>query len=258
MNITKSIKNTVAGLLLAFMSSLHATEASKEVTIFAAASLTNAISEIAEAYEKDTQVQIKKSFASSATLAKQIENGAPADIFISADTKWMSYLKDKNSLNNVTTSNLLNNHLVLIVPNGKKLNVEMNKSFNFNDALSGKLCTGEMESVPVGIYAKQALNSLGWFNAVKSKIVGAQDVRAALTLVEKGECAAGIVYETDVKVSNKVEVVGVFPENTHEPIVYPISLTASANAKAATFYDYLKSNKAKIVFMKYGFSFLAK
>lgn len=258
MRMAQSIKYILAGLLLAFTSNLYAADENKEITIFAAASLTNAVTDIAEAYEKETQVKIKKSFASSATLAKQIENGAPADIFISADTQWMTYLKDKNALNKTSTSNLLNNRLVMIVPAGKKLHVEMSKSFNLNHALNGKLCTGEMESVPVGIYARQALTSLGWFGTIKTKIVGTQDVRAALTLVEKGECIAGIVYETDAKVSNKVEVVGVFPENTHAPIFYPISLTASNNTQATAFYDYLKSNKAKMIFMKYGFSFSAK
>ncbi len=245
----------VVALLLTFTSSLYAAESHEDIVIFAAASLTNAVTEIAKTYQNETRTEIKTSFASSSTLAKQIENGAPADIFISADTKWMNYLKEKNALNDASISNLLSNHLVLIVPKGKKFKVEMNKSFDFFSAFNGKLCTGEMESVPVGIYAKQALNALGWLEAAKLRIVGTQDVRAALTLVERGECAAGIVYETDAKISNKVETIAFFPDNTHEQILYPLSLTKTASVKAAAFYNYLKSDKAKLIFTQYGFNF---
>lgn len=240
-------------LLLSFSS--HATE-EPEITLFAAASLTNALSEIAETFQTEKSFNIKKSFASSAVLAKQIENGAPADIFISADHQWMNYLKDRNALKNGSMTNLLGNQLVLIAPKGKGFKVDMQPAFNLDQVLSGKLCTGEMRSVPVGIYARQALTALGWIQAIKQKIVGTQDVRSALTLVERGECAAGIVYETDAKISGKVETIGIFPDNTHEPVVYPVALTKNADAQSAEFYDYLKSAKAKEIFTKYGFTVL--
>ncbi len=237
---------------------LSAAETNKKVVVFAAASLTDAVSEIAAKYEKETNSEIQTSFASSSTLAKQIENGAPADIFISADTKWMQYLKVKQALNDASTINLLGNRLVLIVPEGKLFKVNPNKSFNFANAFKGKLCTGETESVPVGIYAKQALKSLGWWDAIRPRIVGMQDVRAALVNVERSECAAGIVYETDARVSDKVQSLMVFDKNSHEPILYPLSLTKHSNSNAMQFYDYLKSDHAKKIFAQYGFQFLTQ
>ena len=256
MNFNSRLTNLIIALTLTFISSLAQAEADKKVVIFAAASLTNAIYEISNMYEKESNTQIQMSYASSSTLAKQIENGAPADIFISADTKWMNYLKEKNALKENTTTNLLNNTLVLIAPKGKAFKVDLSPSFNIDSAFSGKLCTGETESVPVGIYAKQALKSLNWFDKVKSRIVGTQDVRAALVLVERGECDAGIVYETDAKVSDRVEILSSFPDNTHEAIVYPVSITIRAKPEASDFYQYLKSEKAKAVFIKYGFKLI--
>lgn len=231
-------------------------QAGEKLTVFAAASLTDALTVLANEYEKTAKLQIQSSFASSGTLAKQIENGAPADIFISADTKWVNYLKDKKVINAASISNLLANDLVLIVPKGKRFDVRMQKGFDFFGAFEGKICTGEMESVPAGIYAKQAFSHLGWLAGAKSRVVGTQDVRSALSLVERGECAAGIVYATDAKVSNHVEVIALFPDETHDPIVYPITLTNLASPQAKAFYQYLKSNQAKKVFTQYGFSFI--
>ena len=227
--------------------------AEQRLTVFAAASLTNAISEIANEYEKDKQINIQTSFASSSTLAKQIEKGAPADIFISADSKWMNYLQDKKLVKTDGRVNLLGNQLVLITPKGKSFKVDMVKGFNLAGAFSGKLCTGELESVPVGIYAKQSLKNLNWWDSIKMRIVGTQDVRAALVFVERAECDAGIVYATDAKVSSKVESIAVFPETSHEPIVYPLALLNDARPQAVAFYDYLKSEKAKSIFARYGF-----
>lgn len=253
----KPMMNKIYLFTLLLLFSMHTQAAEqREITVFAAASLTNAVSEIVANYEKEKVTSIKKSFASSAVLAKQIENGAPADIFISADNLWMNYLKDKNVLNNASISPLLGNRLVLITSKGKGFKVEMQPTFNFNNALQGKLCTGEMLSVPVGIYAKQALTALGWLQPINQKIVGTQDVRSALTLVERGECVAGIVYETDAKISNKVETIAVFSDNTHEPVIYPMALVNNASSHSTEFYEYLKSTKAKDVFIKYGFTFL--
>ncbi len=243
-------------LCLCLSAQACAVENNKKVVVFAAASLTDAITSIAANYEKQTNIEIQTSFASSSTLAKQIENGAPADIFISADSKWMQYLKDKKALNDATTSNLLGNQLVLIAPTGKGFKLNTDQNVNFADAFTGKLCTGETESVPVGIYAKQALKSLGWWESIKSRIVGTQDVRAALVNVERGECAAGIVYATDAKLSAKVQTVMVFPKSSHDAVVYPLSLSKNANPNAMKFYDYLKSAPAQAIFMQYGFHFL--
>jgi molybdate transport system substrate-binding protein len=251
------LKNTLR-LAITFIITCIAMSASAEqkITVFAAASLTNAVTELATEFEKEKSAQIQTSFASSSTLAKQIEKGAPADIFMSADTKWMNYLQDKNLINVESKVNLLGNHLVLVAPKGKAFKTEMDKSFNFADAFSGKLCTGETESVPVGIYAKQALKSLNWWDTIKNRIVGTQDVRAALVFVERGECDAGIVYETDAKISSKVETLSTFPETSHDPIVYPLALIKGASPTATGFYEYLKSEKAKAIFKKYGFSTL--
>lgn len=230
--------------------------AEQKVTVFAAASLTNAISEIVTAYESEYPQKIQTSLAASSMLAKQIENGAPADIFISADTKWMNYLQEKDLLKADSKINLLGNRLVLIAPKGKSFKVEMKQSFNFNNAFTGKLCVGEMQSVPAGIYAKQSLIALNWWDTIKARIVGSQDVRAALALVERAECNAGIVYETDAKITQKVETIATFPDTSHDAVVYPLSLTKNAKPEASGFYNYLKSEKAKAVFVKYGFTVL--
>lgn len=229
--------------------------AEQKVAVFAAASLGNAVSEIASLYEKEGGVHVATSFASSSALAKQIENGAPADVFISADLKWMDYLQDKSKIEKDTRRNLLGNRLVLIAPKGKGFGVKTEKGFDFAKAFDGRLCTGDVDSVPVGIYAKQSLKALAWWDAVKSRIVGTQDVRAALVFVERGECAVGIVYETDAKVSGKVDVIGVLPESTHDPVVYPVT---ALSVQGKGFVDYLGSPAASAVFARFGFTVLGK
>jgi len=252
-------KNKLAIWLFAITASIPlAAYADQKITVFAAASLTNAITEIANAYENEKGVKIQTSFAASSTLAKQIEKGAPADIFMSADDKWMNYLQEKNLISAGNRANLLANNLVLIAPKGKTFKVEMDKSFNFSGAFNGRLCTGETDSVPVGIYAKQSLKNLNWWDSIKMRLVGTQDVRAALVFVERGECEAGIVYETDAKISGKVQTIASFPDASHDPISYPLALVKGANAEAAGFYDYLKSDKAKVIFIKYGFKPMAR
>ena len=234
-------------LLLALNASLAG-----EVTVYAAASLTNVLGELAKTYEASHDVKIKFSFAASGTLAKQIEAGAPADLFISADNKWMDYLDGKGKIDRNSRFNLVGNTLVLIAPKGKGFPVRLENDFDFGNAFKGKLCTGQTESVPVGIYAKEALAKLGWWDAIKGRVVGTDDVRAALDLVGRGECI-GIAYATDARISNKVETIATFPEGFHSPIVYPAALvTQSGEAKA--FFDYLKgSNK---LFAGYGFKLL--
>lgn len=241
-----------ASLLLA--SSLAFAEG--KVTVFAAASMTNALTEISALFEKEKNAKLTHSFAASSTLAKQIENGAPADVFISADTKWMNYLQDKKLINTASRKELLGNKLVLIAPKGHGFNVKFDKSFDLSKAFAGRLCTGDIESVPAGIYAKESLTNLIWWESIKTRVVGAQDVRGALTFVERGECAAGIVYETDAKISSKVEIVGTFPEESHQPIVYPMAMVVNAKDPqlSGDYLTYLQSNTALDIFKKYGFS----
>ncbi|MFM8333652.1 MAG: molybdate ABC transporter substrate-binding protein [Candidatus Methylumidiphilus sp.] len=221
-----------------------------EVTVYAAASLTNALGEVAKAYEADhAGVSVKTSFAASGALAKQIEAGAPADVFIAADGKWMDYLDGKGKIDHDSRLNLLGNDLALIAPKGQGFAVRFERGFDFANAFTGKLCTGETGSVPVGVYAKEALGRLGWWEAIKPRLVGTDDVRAALDLVGRGECV-GIVYATDAKASDKVEVLGLFPGDLHAPIVYPAALL-TPSGEAREFFEYLQS--AAPVFAKYGF-----
>jgi len=254
------INNTMTKLLnsLVFICVATFAHAEDKVTVFAAASLTNALGEISAQYEKTSAVKIAHSFAASSTLAKQIEAGAPADIFISADAKWINYLQEKNLIDPASRKDLLGNKLVLIAPKGKSFSAQFDKSFDFAKAFDGRLCTGDVDSVPAGIYAKESLISLGWWDGVKTRIVGAQDVRGALAFVERGECAAGIVYETDAKVSGKVDVVGVFPEASHKPIIYPIAFVAAAKNKNKDYFDYLQGPEGLAIFTKYGFSVINK
>ena len=230
----------------------------EKVTVFAAASLTNALTDIGLKYEKEKATKIVHNFAASSTLAKQIENGAPVDIYISADTKWMNYLQDKKLINTASRKEFLGNKLVLIAPKGRGFTMKFNQTFDFAKAFDGKLCTGDIESVPVGIYAKESLTYLNWWHAIKTRIVGTQDVRGALAFVERGECAAGIVYETDAKVSSKVEIVGVFPEESHQPIVYPMAFLANAKNANSDYFNYIQSGAALAVFKKYGFNIISK
>ncbi|HSI38092.1 MAG TPA: molybdate ABC transporter substrate-binding protein [Methylotenera sp.] len=255
------VKNNYTRYLLSLALLLTSSFAFAEdkLTVFAAASLTNALSDISTQFEKEkTSSKVTQSFAASSTLAKQIENGAPADVFISADTKWMNYLQDKKLINTASRKELLGNKLVLIAPKGRGFNVKFDKSFDLSKAFDGRLCTGDIESVPTGIYAKESLTHLKWWDGIKTRIVGAQDVRGALTFVERGECAAGIVYETDAKISSKVEIVATFPEESHKPIVYPMAMVANAKNPqlSGDYLTYLQSNPALEIFKKYGFSLI--
>ena len=220
-----------------------------EVTVYAAASLTNVLQEIAKAYETSHEAKIKFSFAASGALAKQIESGAPADLFISADNKWMDYLDGKGKIDHKSRVSLVGNTLVLIAPKGKGFSVRLENDFDFENAFKGKLCTGQTESVPVGIYAKESLVKLGWWDAIKERVVGTDDVRAALDLVGRGECI-GIVYATDAKINNKVETLASFPDELHTPIIYPAALV-SQSGEAKAFFEFIK--RSTELFAKYGF-----
>ncbi|MDF7667870.1 molybdate ABC transporter substrate-binding protein [Orbaceae bacterium ESL0727] len=228
----------------------------EKVTVFAAASLTNAMQDISAIYTAEHKdVDIVYSFASSSVLAKQIEQGAPADIFMSADQKWMTYLTDKKLANN--KQDLLKNALVLIAPaNSKVNNVNINRNTNWNTLLpkGEKMAVGDPSHVPAGLYAKESLTNLGVFAKLEPQLAPASNVRDALMLVERNEAVLGIVYSTDAKVSDKVKIVATFPADTFTPIEYPIALVKTDVTPAAkAFYQYLSSSQAKAIFEKYGF-----
>lgn len=252
----KKIKALSLGI--AFLgATLSANVQAAAVKIYAAASLTNAMTDIAKDFQAaHPSIEIIPVFAASSVLAKQVEAGAPADIFFSADEKWMGYLIEKNKIANGKSVSLLKNQLVVIAPKKRTFPFKPVVGFNFSGAFKGYLCTGQLESVPAGMYAKQSLTALGWFDALKGRIVETDDVRAALAFVERGECASGIVYATDARISKKVTTLGVLPDNSHQPIVYPLALTTrgSINNDALKFFNYLQSNKkAQSVFKRYGF-----
>lgn len=226
------------------------------VTVDAAASLAEALQETGAAWRAGRDVDLKFSFAGSGTLARQVDNGAPVQVFASADARWMDFLQERHRIDDASRVNLLGNALVLVAPAGQPLAVRLQRDFDLPRAFTGKLCTGETSSVPVGIYAKQALVSLGWWDALQKRVVGADDVRAALAMVERGECALGIVYRTDAAISTKVTVLGEFPAGSHEPIVYPFALLPAATPAARDFFRYLQGDAARGIFVRHGFTVL--
>ena len=232
----------------------------KTLTVFAAASMKNALDEIDTAFTAGTGVKLSASYAASSTLAKQIEQGAPADIFVSADTDWMDYAVGKRDINESTRVNLLGNSIVLIAPKDSRIdNVAIAPGFDLASlAGDGRIATGDVRSVPVGKYAKAALEKLGAWEAAEPKFAMAESVRAALTLVARSEAALGIVYSTDARVESGVKIVATFPADTHPPIIYPVAATATAKPEARQYLDYLHSSAAKAVLEKYGFIYLVK
>ncbi|MGH6851755.1 MAG: molybdate ABC transporter substrate-binding protein [Methylocella sp.] len=234
--------------------------AATPAVVFAAASMKTALDAAAAAWKADTGKTVSIAYASSATLAKQIEQGAPADIFISADLKWMDYLEKAKLLRAGTRQNLFGNKLVLIEPAGADVKLEIRKGFDLAGAAGdGKIAVCMIDSCPAGMYAKEALKSLGVFASVEPKLAQADNVRSALTLVSRGEAKFGIVYATDARADPKVKVVGAFPASSHAPIVYPVALiAASTNADAAFFLAYLTSRAAAKIFTGQGFEILSK
>ena len=238
--------------LLALTSQVQAAE----VLVFAAASTTNALDEIAVLFQAKGLGTVKGAYASSSTLAKQIEQGAPADVFLSADQQWASYLDQRKLLEAGTLSSLLGNELVLVAPSDAQTpSITIDKNLDFAALLgTGRLSTGDPDHVPVGLYAKQALENLGQWQAVEPKLARADSVRTALSFVERGEAPYGIVYASDAVVSKKVKVVARFPSNLHDPVIYPVALIAGRASPAAKAYlEFLRSPAAKEVFAKYGF-----
>jgi molybdate transport system substrate-binding protein len=248
--------------LLILCGAVHSPAAAedKTLTVFAAASMKNALDDIDAAFTARTGIKVNASYAASSTLAKQIEQGAPADIFVSADTDWMDYATARKNINEPTRINLLGNSIVLIAPKDSKIdNVTIGPGFDLAKlAGDGKIASGDVKAVPVGKYSKAALEKLGAWAAAEPKFAMTDSVRAALTLVARGEAALGIVYATDARVEPGVKIVGIFPAETHPAIIYPVAATASAKPEAKDYLDYLHSSAAKAVLEKYGFVYLIK
>jgi molybdate transport system substrate-binding protein len=248
-----------AALVLASGLAPHAANAqSNDLVVFAAASLKNALDDINAQWQKDTGKKAAISYAASSALAKQIEAAAPADMFISADLDWMDYLQQRKLIKNETRSNLLGNRIVLIAEKTSKVSTTIAPGFNLAGLLgSGRLAMADVNAVPAGKYGKASLEALGVWASVQSKIAQAENVRATLLLVSRGEAPLGIVYQTDAAADPNVRIVGAFPEDTHPKIIYPVALTASTkNPDAAGFLAYVKSAKAKPLFEKQGFTVL--
>jgi molybdate transport system substrate-binding protein len=235
---------------------LPLTARAQAVTMFAAASLTDAMKDVSAKWVEAGHQPLRLSFGSSSTLARQIEQGAPANVFASADEKWMDYLAEKKLIAGGTRKSLLGNELVLVVAADKPKRVTIDKGFDLASLLgaSGRLATGDPAHVPVGIYAGQALKKLGLWDGIAARLARTEDVRAALLLVERGEAPAGIVYATDAAVSKSVMIAGTFPADSHDPVSYPFAVTKSGDTpEARAFLDFLTNPTARAVFVQRGF-----
>ena len=226
----------------------------RELLVFAAASLTNVLGELAPVFEKSSGVTVKLSFAASSVLARQIEAGGKADVFVSADQEWMDYLQARNLIDNASRRNLVGNRLVLVAPADSKLELKIAPGFKLSEALGGgRLSTGDPDTVPVGRYARSALTTLGVWDEIQDRLVRADNVRSAMLFVARGEVPLGIVYATDAAVDPKVRVVDVFPANSHAPISYPAASLRGAKTEAAAFVEFLASEPARVAWRKFGF-----
>ena len=224
------------------------------VLVFDAASLTDVLDELGRTFTARTQVQVRSSPAASSALAKQIEAGASADVFFSADLEWMDYLDQRKLLRPGSRHDVVLNRLVLIAPVDSKVSMKIAPGFDLLRALGdGKLATGDPDSVPVGKYAHSALEKLGVWDSVSGHIVRAENARAALAFVARGEAPLGIVYRTDALAQKRVRIVDVFPQSSHPLIIYPIALTIRAGREAQRFVDFVTSDAATPIFRKYGF-----
>lgn len=251
----------VAGLAVALISGTlaPALAQSKDVVVLAAASLKNGLDAASAAWTRETGKTAKIAYAASSALARQIEGGIPADIFISADIPWMDHVAERKLIKASSRWDLLGNQIVLIAPRESKVELRIEKGFGLRAALGadGRLAMGNIDAVPAGRYGKAALEALGVWRSVADRVAQAENVRMALTLVSRGEAPLGIVYRTDAASDPSVRMVGVFPDGTHPPIVYPMALlSTSTNPDAQAFVDFLKSPKARSSFEKQGFSLL--
>jgi molybdate transport system substrate-binding protein len=232
----------------------------KTITVFAAASMKNALDHVDNTFTTRTGIKVVASYDASSVLIKQIEGGAPADAFVSADTKWMDYGVEKKIINESTRINLFGNVLVLIAAKNSKINhVDIKPGFDLATlAGDGQIATGDVREVPVGLYAKAALENLGVWSSVEPKMAMTVNVRAALAYVARGEAPLGIVYATDANIEPGVKVIGVFPDDSHDPIIYPVAATVNAKPETMRYLAFLRSATTKAFFEGYGFSVLLK
>ena len=245
---------SLAVSLLLLPGTVAAAVTADSVVVFAAASLTNVLQELGTAYTKETGNSVGLSFAATSMLARQVESGAHVDVFFAADQEWMDYLEQRGLMQKATRRNLLGNRLALVAPAGSTIQLKIEPNFLLLTALSGgRLATGDPDSVPVGRYARSALTSLGVWNDVADRLVRADNVRTALAFVARSEVPLGIVYETDALIDKQVRIVGIFPADSHLPITYPIALTKTASAQAASFLEFLRGPIGTSAFEKYGF-----
>lgn len=253
----RRIGRTAAAVFLALGLTTGAaatTAAAAETSLFAAASTTNAMTDILAAFTEETGTAVTPSFASSSTLAKQIEQGAPAEVYVSANPTWMDYLQDAGLLVDGTRADLLGNTLVLIAPTDSPLeDIKVDESLDLAALLDGgRLSVGDPDHVPAGMYAHDALTSLGLWDTAEPALARANDVRSALALVARGEVPLGIVYSTDAAISDGVKIVGTFPDGSHTPITYPVALVKDTPA-ARDLLAFLGSETAADIFARYGF-----
>jgi molybdate transport system substrate-binding protein len=232
--------------------------AARKIIVFAAASLKNALDAVNAEFTLLTGISVSASYAASSTLMKQIENGAPAEVFVSADEDWMNYGAERDLIRKDSRVDLLGNQLVLIAPEESQIGtVTIAQNFDLAGlAGNGRIVMADVRSVPAGKYAKAALEKLGLWQSVAPKLAMAENVRAALTLVARGEAVLGIVYLTDAKVEPRVKVVGTFPDDSHPRIVYPAALPLTPQAEAGRYLAFLRSASAGRIFESYGFTFL--
>ncbi|MFQ5654417.1 MAG: molybdate ABC transporter substrate-binding protein [Planctomycetota bacterium] len=232
---------------------------SAPLTVFAAASSAPALERIAAAFEEESAIPVRASYASSATLAAQIERGAPAALFLSADSRWMDRLEEGGHLLAGTRLDLLGNELVIALPRTARLEIVIERGFDIAAAFEGRWVTGDPASVPLGARAREALKHLGWWPGLKGRLVGALDARAALAILERGECALGVLYHSDAEGSGRVQVAGGFPGGSHAPIRYPVAILNGAPGEPARrFLAFLRSAAARSIFEEHGFEVLAE
>jgi molybdate transport system substrate-binding protein len=250
----------ILSLLAALGAAPQPALAQDTLTVFAAASLKNALDDANAAFTNATGIKVVASYEASSALAKQIEQGAAADVFISADLRWMDYVSEHKLVKSDTRLNLLGNKLVLIAPKDSKLDkVTIAKGFDIAKLVGdGRIAVADVKAVPAGLYAKAALEALGAWKAAEPKLAMAENVRATLAFVARGETPLGIVYETDAKIEPKVKIVAAFPDDSYPPVTYPVAATSTAKPNAARYLEFLRGSAAKAVFEKYGFSFLIK
>lgn len=241
-------------MIVGFCFFLNGRAFAEPVTVYAAASLTSVLQTLSN-HAQTHGLNMRLSLGSSSTMAKQIALGAPADIYFSANVKWMDYLAEQDLLEPDTRMNMLGNALVVVAPKGEGFRVGVQSSFDFANAFQGRLSVGNPSHVPAGMYAKEALGKLGWWPALKDRLAPAEDARGALMLVARGECPVGIVYATDAAIDAGVEVIATLPDSLLQvPIVYPIAVVKGRQSpEVDAVLHFLQSAEADSVFQRFGF-----